>query len=75
MNIERFKYQFATPGEKYSSTRNPVYKVNTTWYNYFNAIFDKVYFTEDELEFLQMLREDLQQELEEVDVKIKTLQK
>ena len=68
MNIEKLSYQYATPHKKKFLT-------DTKWYTYFNAIFDENYFTEDELEFLLMLKSDLEKELEETNKSIKRLEK
>ena len=75
MNIEKIKYQYAVPNKKYTPTRNPNYHIDTKWYEYFYAKFENTYCTEDELEFLKALKQDLEQELTQVDKDIKKLQK
>ena len=75
MNIQKISYQYAKPSGKPSKTRDVKFLVNTTWEQYFNAIFEKNYFTDNELEFLKALKHDLEQELTQVDKDIKKLQK
>ena len=61
--------------EKLIKQKGTKFVVNTTWEEYFSAIFDKNYFTDNELEFLKALKQDLEQELTQVDKDIKKLQK
>lgn len=75
MIIQKIKYQLAKPVGKTSKTKGTKFVVNTTWEEYFSAIFDKNYFTNNELEFLKALKQDLEQELTQVDKDIKKLQK
>ena len=75
MEIKKIQYQLAKPSGKPSKTRGTKFLVNTTWEQYFNAIFEKNYFTDNELEFLKALKSDLEKELNEVDKSIKTLTK
>lgn len=75
MNIQKISYQYAKPSGKPSKTRGTKFLVDTTWEQYFNAIFEKNYFTDNELEFLKALKQDLEQELTQVDKDIKKLQK
>ena len=75
MNIQKISYQYAKPSGKCDKTKGVKFLVNTTWEQYFNAIFEKNYFTDNELEFLKALKHDLEQELTQVDKDIKKLQK
>ena len=75
MNIQKISYQYAKPSGKPSKTRGTKFLVNTTWEQYFNAIFEKNYFTDNELEFLKALKHDLEQEMVQVDKDIKKLEK
>lgn len=75
MNIQKIRYQYARPSGKSSKTRGAKFLVDTTWEQYFNAIFEKNYFTDNELEFLKALKQDLEQELTQVDKDIKKLEK
>ena len=75
MNIHKISYQYAKPSGKSSKTRGTKFLVDTTWEEYYNAIFEKNYFTDNELEFLKALKNDLEQELIQVDKDIKKLQK
>lgn len=75
MEIQKIKYQYARPSGKPSKTRGAKFLVDTTWEQYFNAIFQKNYFTDNELEFLKALKNDLEQELANIDKDIKKLQK
>lgn len=68
MDIQKSTYQYVPLNQKN-------FIKNSKWYTYFNAIFDKDYFTEDELEFLLMLKSDLEKEIEETDKSIKKLTK
>ena len=75
MIIQKIKYQYAKPSGKYDKTRGAKFLVNTTWQEYFNANFEKNYFINNELEFLKALKQDLEQELTQVDKDIKKLEK
>ena len=75
MNIQKISYQYAKPSGKPSKTRGTKFLVNTTWEQYFNAIFEKNYFIDNELEFLKALKHDLEQELTQVNKDIKKLEK
>lgn len=75
MNIEKIKFQYAKPKGKPSKTKGQSFIVESTWEEYFSAIFDKNYFTDDELEFLIALKLDLEQEIKEIDKSIKKLTK
>ena len=75
MNIQKISYQYAKPSGKPSKTSGTKFLVNTTWEQYFNAIFEKNYFTDNELEFLKALKHDLEQEMVQVDKDIKKLEK
>lgn len=75
MDIKKIKYQYAKPKGKPSKTKGQSFIVESTWEEYFSAIFDKNYFTDNEIEFLIALKQDLEQELKEVDKSIKKLTK
>ena len=75
MEIQKINYQYAKPSGKPSKTRGATFLVDTTWEQYFNAMFQKNYFTDNELEFLKALKNDLEQELANIDKDIKKLQK
>lgn len=75
MEIQKISYQYARPSGKPSKTRGVKFLVDTTWEQYFNAMFEKNYFTDNELEFLKALKNDLEQELLQVDKDIKKLEK
>jgi hypothetical protein len=75
MNIQKISYQYARPSGKYDKTRGAKFLVDTTWEQYFNAIFQKNYFTDNELEFLKALKQDLEQQLKETKENIKKLEK
>lgn len=75
MNIEKIKYQYAKPSGKPTKTKGQKFLVDTTWEEYFNALFEKNYFTDNELEFLKALKLDLEREIVEIDKSIKKLQK
>lgn len=75
MNIQKISYQYARPSGKPSKTMGTKFLVDTTWEQYFNAIFQKNYFTNNELEFLKALKQDLEQELKETKENIKKLEK
>ena len=75
MNIEKIKFQYAKPKGKPSKTKGQTFIVESTWEEYFSAIFDKNYFTDNEIEFLIALKQDLEQELKEIDKSIKKLTK
>lgn len=76
MDIQKISYQYVEPKPQYvPETQGTTFELNPKWYKYFNAIFDKNYFTEDELEFLMALKEDLEQELQETNDSIKKLTK
>lgn len=69
MIISKSQYQAAR-----QSTRNKCL-VEKSWHTYYNVNFYKNYFIEDELEFLKALKQDLKQELAQVDKDIKKLEK
>lgn len=75
MKINKMLFQYAVPGKKYNPTKNPQYEIQTTWEEYYTALFEKNYFTNNELEFLKALKKDLEEELTQVDKDIKKLQK
>ena len=75
MEIQKISYQYAKPSGKPSKTRGAKFLVDTTWEQYFNAMFQKNYFTDNELEFLKALKTDLEQELLQVDKDIKKLER
>lgn len=75
MNIQKISYQYARPSGKLSKTMGQKFLVDTTWEQFFNAIFEKNYSTDNELEFLKALKQDLEQELAQVDKDIKKLEK
>lgn len=75
MNIQKISYQYAKPSGKTSKTRGAKFLVDTTWDEYYNASYEKNYFTDNELEFLKALKKDLEQELQQVDKDIKKLEK
>ncbi len=76
MEVKKMKYQYAKPCDHYKGdTRGANCIIETTWEEYFNAVFDKNYFTGNKLEFLKALKEDLERELGQVDEDIKKLTK
>lgn len=71
IQIQLMKYQYALPNKKYDGkTRDANYVIETEWHNYFSVDLHENYFIEDELEFLKALRQDLQNELEELNKNI-----
>jgi hypothetical protein len=68
MIIEKLKYQCVPLNKK-------DFIKDSKWYDYYNAIFEKNYFIENELEFLKALKSDLEKEINDVDKSIKILQK
>lgn len=71
MEIQQIRFQYANPSKR----NKHKFLTETTWHKYYNAIFDKNYFTEDELEFLKALKSDLEKELIETEENIKKLTK
>lgn len=68
IQVQLMKYQYLRPDKKYNGkTRNANYVLETEWHNYFCVDMHKNYFIEDELEFLKALKEDLQEQLNEID--------
>lgn len=68
MIIEKLKYQYVPLNQK-------KFIGKSKWYDYYNVIFERNYFIENELEFLKALKSDLEKEINDVDKSIKILQK
>ena len=61
--IQPMQYQYAKPRKYNGKTKNAEYIVNPEWHKYYAVEMYKNYFIEDELEFLKSLKQDLEQQL------------
>jgi len=70
LDITKMKYQYAKPKKYIGNTSSAEYKIESEWHEYYSVDFHDNYFTEDYLEFLKALKEELQSHIDNINKEI-----
>lgn len=63
INIQPMQYQYAEPKKYEGKTKGAEYIVTPEWHKYYAVEMYKNYFIEDEFDFLKAFKQDLEQQL------------